>query len=116
MSTVTTQAEQKLAVLYAVDKLIEFMNERTAEVWTIPSLEPYTFELEGGRKYLKISMGSGGCGKSVHCFVDSLSGDVYKAASWKAPALNGARFNILDEESLARLKARFDHFGSYLYK
>jgi hypothetical protein len=118
MSTVTTIAEQKLNVLKAIDELVDFMNARTAEVWASEYTKPYTFSLEGsGRKYLRISMSYGdSSGGSVHCFVDALTGDVYKAASWKTPALNGARFNILNADSLDLLKESFDWAGSYLYK
>jgi hypothetical protein len=35
---------------------------------------------------------------SAHCFVDIATGDVLKAASWKAPAKH-ARGNIFDESN-----------------
>jgi hypothetical protein len=116
MSTVTTEAEQKLTVLKAIDEMIDFMNERTASIWGSEYTKPYTYQLEGGRKYLKVSMNGAGGGRSVHCFVDSMTGDVYKPASWKAPMLNGARYNILDEAGFELFKKRFDWAGSYLYK
>lgn len=53
------------------------------------------FMIDIGRKYLKIVMTDGdGRNRSVHAFVDKVNGDLYKAASWNAPA-KGVRFNLL---------------------
>jgi len=76
-------------------------------------------EVEGGRKYIKISIMLGGHQRSVHCFVGcapGIWGDVYKAAGWNAPALNGARYNLLDEDSRDEMYRRFSFAGGYLYK
>jgi hypothetical protein len=51
--------------------------------------------------------------KSVHCFIDNATGDVYKAAGWKAPA-KGARGNIVT--GLDDIADRFDWSGGYLYR
>ena len=40
--------------------------------------------------------------RSVHAFYDLRHGDVYKAAGWKAPAKH-VRFNLLDDDSFARM-------------
>lgn len=109
-------AEQRVAVLKAIEEMIDFMNERVASTWNSTTVPP-TYALEGGRKYLKVAMTWRDCGgKSVHCFVDALTGDVYKAATWKAPSLNGARYNILDAEGFELFKERFNWSGGYLYK
>jgi hypothetical protein len=51
-----------------------------------------------GRKYAKIVReDEGGGGGSVHCFVEIATGNILKAASWKAPAKH-ARGNINDED------------------
>lgn len=68
------------------------------------------FEVETGRKYYKIVMVKQP-GSSVHCFVDKKTGDVFKAASWAAPA-KGVRFNILRDMDILR---NADWAGSYLY-
>jgi len=76
--------------------------------------------LEPGRKYIKVvreeywDNNIGRVSKSVHAFIDSVTGDIYKAASWKAPAKNGARFNVVNDN--AALIAACDPYGSYLYK
>lgn len=72
------------------------------------------FVIESGRKYHKIIM-EDGANRSVHAFVDKKSGDVYKAASWKAPA-KGVRYNLVSKDNYEMLKARCDWSGGYLYK
>lgn len=76
--------------------------------------------LERGHKYTKVvkeekwdedkDWGS----RSVHAFIDNANGDIYKAATWKAPAKNGARFNVVND--FDRLIEVCDIYGSYLYK
>lgn len=68
-----------------------------------------------GRKFVRIVMSTGGdAGRSVHCFVDLRTGDVLKAAGWKAPA-KGARFNLLDGDSREALFDACEFTGGYLY-
>lgn len=114
-----TILEKKLAVRRAIDELVDFMTQAN-KVHTearFPNLKPDTYWVDGGQKYVRIAYGAvHGEGGAVHCFVDAETGDVYKAAGWKKPALNGARFNILDPESLADLKSKWDPYTSYLYK
>jgi hypothetical protein len=73
----------------------------------------YDFFIEEGRKYLKIVMDARGS-QSVHAFVDKKSGDVYKAASFKAPA-KGIRFNLCIISDREWLFENADWAGSYLY-
>lgn len=47
-----------------------------------------------GSKYYRI-WSEQGSSKSVYCFVEKETGDIYKAASWKIPAKH-ARGNIKD--------------------
>lgn len=75
---------------------------------------PMRFVIESGRKYHKIVM-EDESQRSVHAFVDKKSGDVYKAASWKAPA-KGVRYNLVSKDNYEMLKARCDWSGGYLYK
>lgn len=51
-------------------------------------------DVETGRKYYKLASVRGGS-RSVWCFVDKTTGDIYKPASWKIPAKH-ARGNIQD--------------------
>ena len=73
----------------------------------------YKFYIESGRKYHKLIMDCGNQ-KSVHAFVDKKTGDVYKPASWKAPAKH-VRFNLLDGISREKCLERADWAGGYLY-
>jgi hypothetical protein len=60
----------------------------------------------GAKKYARIVTKRAGESRgSVYCFVDLASGDVLKAASFKAPA-KGARGNILAEDGgMSRMTA-----------
>jgi hypothetical protein len=49
-----------------------------------------------GSKNIKIALEETNGSKSVYCFIETTTGDVLKAASWKAPA-KIARSNIFDE-------------------
>jgi hypothetical protein len=71
------------------------------------------FEIEEGKKYLKVIMENLGS-RSVHCFVDKNTGDVYKSASWKSPA-KGVRYNLLNKESRENCYKNADWSGGYLY-
>ena len=55
---------------------------------------------EPGNRYIKISSGYLEDGeltsRSVDAFIDKATGDVYKPASWKAPA-KGVRFNLFKD-------------------
>ena len=72
-----------------------------------------TYTIESGKKYFKIVQNDGS--RSVHAFVNKMNGDVYKAASWKAP-VKDARYNILDDVAREHCFNSVDPFGSYLYK
>ena len=53
----------------------------------------YKFSIDTGRKYHKIVQTCSDGSQSVHAFVDKKTGELYKAASWKAPA-KGVRFDL----------------------
>lgn len=83
----------------------------------IPNTTPVTFALDrsfNGRRNYRIVMQRGGKTQSVHAFVDKDTGDLLKAAGFKAPA-KGARGNLLDDEDFARILRVCDWSGSYLY-
>ena len=72
------------------------------------------YTIESGKKYHKVIMIAGGGRRSVHCFIDKKTGEVYKSASWKSPA-KGVRFDlrlIVDREYLLE---HADWSGGYLY-
>lgn len=73
----------------------------------------YEFYHETGRKYHKIIMNANGS-RSVHCFIDKKTGEVYKAASFRAPA-KGVRYDLRLIGQREWLFANADWAGSYLY-
>jgi hypothetical protein len=75
---------------------------------------PIDFIVESGRKYHKIIFIDGGGQRSVHAFVDKQTGEVYKSASWKAPA-KGVRFDLRLIEQREWLFENADWSGGYLY-
>ena len=79
-----------------------------------PNSEPYKFYIESGRKYHKVIMETNGQSRSVHAFVDKKTGEVYKAASFKAPAKH-VRFNLNIISSREECFRRADWAGGYLY-
>ena len=77
----------------------------------------YDYIFESGTKYHKIIMVDDSIRKnrSVHAFVDKKTGEVYKAAGWKAPA-KGVRFDLRLIEQREWLFQNADWAGGYLYK
>ena len=76
----------------------------------------YQFIIETGRKYHKIVMVTEDGARSVHAFVDKKTGEMYMAASWKAPAKNGVRFDLRIIEQREFVLENCDWAGGYLYK
>ena len=78
----------------------------------------YKFVIESGRKYHKIVMevpnDNRPPSRSVHAFVDRTTGDVYKPASFKAPAKH-VRFNLCIMSDREWLLENADWAGGYLY-
>ena len=95
-------------------------------------MDSVTFRVDGGVKYLKVKSfedrihteynDDGTTTKtlvhdtrgSIHCFVDSTTGNIYKPAGWKAPYTKGnncVRGNIYDTSSFQKT----DLHGGWLY-
>ena len=75
---------------------------------------PIDFIIETGRKYHKVIFIDGGGQRSVHAFVDKKTGELYKSASWKAPA-KGVRYDLRLIEEREWLLENADWAGGYLY-
>jgi hypothetical protein len=90
------------------------------------------FKTDGGRKYIKVKYFTKRISNeyhedgtttmsivkdtrgSIHCFVDSTTGDIYKPATWRAPYTKGkncVRGNIYDTSSFEKT----DLYGGWLY-
>lgn len=74
----------------------------------------YEFYFKTGRKYHKVILNASGS-KSVHCFIDKKTGEVYKSASRSGPA-KGVRYNLTVPEQREWLFENADWAGSYLYR
>ena len=70
----------------------------------------YVFEIQTGRKYHKIVAK----GQGVHAFVDKNTGEVYKPASYKAPAKH-VRYDLRRIKQRHECFANADWAGGYLY-
>ena len=74
------------------------------------SSNPVRFEVDSGRKYLKINQIDGG----VHAFVNKETGEVFKPASWKAPAKH-VRYDLRIINDRERCFSNAGWAGGYLY-
>tara|TARA_R110000796_G_scaffold232322_1_gene350521 strand:+ start:273 stop:695 length:423 start_codon:yes stop_codon:yes gene_type:complete len=92
-------------------------------------MKSVTFRQDGGKKYIKVKSFTDKIdtdyetGKktivhddrgSIHCFVESTTGDIYKPAGWKSPYTKGnncVRGNIYDASSFQKT----DLHGGWLY-
>ena len=74
----------------------------------------YKFVIESGRKYHKIIMETDSGSRSVHAFVDKKTGEVYKPASFKAPA-KIVRYDLRLIEQREWLLEHAGWAGGYLY-
>ena len=72
------------------------------------------FYIKKGKRYLKVIMKDSGSSQSVHAFVDRETGDVYKAASWKAPAKH-VRYDLRIIKDREYVLENCDWAGGYLY-
>ena len=77
-------------------------------------ISPIDYVIESGKKYHKVVFVDGGGGRSVHCFIDKQTGQVYKSASWKAPA-KGVRYDLRLIKDREYLLENADWAGGYLY-
>ena len=72
------------------------------------------YTVETGKKYHKVILVSGGGSRSVHCFIDKNTGELYKSQSWKSPA-KGVRFDLRLIKDREWLFENADWSGGYTY-
>ena len=75
---------------------------------------PIDYTIETGKKYHKVIFVDGGGSRSVHCFIDKQTGQMYKSASWKSPA-KGVRYDLRVITDREYVLANCDWSGGYLY-
>ena len=111
----TIQLNVRKYTLMLCDALVDnFKSRNRGELAGRPA-PVYKFYIEEGRKYHKIIMETDCGSRSVHAFVDKKTGDLYKAASFKAPAKH-VRFNLCIISDREWLLENADWAGGYLYK
>ena len=112
-----------------VNFLIKLEENCEEHVEKFKHMDSVTFEACGGRKYIKVKSFTTNIdtdyetGKktlvhdtrgSIHCFVESTTGDIYKPATWRAPYNKGkncVRGNIYDASTFEKT----DLHGGWLY-
>ena len=72
------------------------------------------YTVETGKKYHKVILVNGGGSRSVHCFIDKNTGELYKSQSWKSPA-KGVRFDLRLIKDREWLFENADWSGGYTY-
>ena len=132
----TKTTELKLKPISFDEAMVKFLiklEENCEEyVSRFKHMDKVTFEACGGRKYIKVKYftdrinteyhDDGTTTKtlhkdergSIHCFVESTTGDIYKPAGWKAPytkGKNAVRGNIYDSSTFETT----DMHGGWLY-
>jgi len=110
----TIQLNVRKFTLMLCDALVDDFKQRNHGKIGRHDAPVYKFYIESGRKYHKIVMETDSGSRSVHAFVDKKTGEVYKPASFKAPA-KIVRYNLLEIASREECFARADWAGGYLY-
>ena len=114
----------------AMDSFCGKLTENSVEeVNKFKFMDKVTYKPDGGRKYIKVKYYTDRIDTdyetgvktivkdergSIHCFVDSKTGDIYKPAGWKAPYTKGknpVRGNIYDASTYETT----DMHGGWLY-
>ena len=101
------------------DKPDPYLQEKVTQIESGED-DRISFFIEKGRKYYKVCLRWKQVNRqfkddiSVHCFVDKLTGEVYKPAGWKQPAKH-VIFNMSDDIDRAKLYNVCDWAGGYLY-
>ena len=101
------------------DKPDPYLQEKVTQIESGED-DRISFFIEKGRKYYKVCLRWKQVNRqfkddiSVHCFVDKLTGEVYKPAGWKKPAKH-VRFDMRDEVQRARLYNICEWAGGHLY-
>ena len=91
---------------------VEYHQQRIDELRN--GILPLDYVIESGKKYHKVVMVDGGSSRSVHCFIDKNTGELYKSSSWKSPA-KGVRYDLRLIEQREYVLENCDWAGGYLY-
>ena len=98
---------------------VEEFCQRLEEMYRIDhGINDYLFQTrfhpKYGTKNIKIVKTEKGQGGSVYCFIETATGDILKAAGWKAPAA-GKRGSIWNDDCDVGTDKPANMYGSGLY-
>ena len=86
--------------------------EEKAKKQTYGDEQTVYYFFKDNKKYYKITQVWEGV-ETIHAFVNKITGDIYKPASYYAP-YKDVRYNLIND--FDKLLEEFDWAGSYLYK
>ena len=121
--TIAVFPEEKLTLDQKIEKWVWQLCRSLEENYNLRypnSSAPVKFRMEFGRKYIKViqqdlrddEYRDGG----VHAFVDKLTGEVYKPASWKSPAkIVRYDLRLISDRAKLHNPNYTDWAGGYLY-
>jgi len=112
----TDQVMNPVAVQERIDGYVEMVQGKMNDYWEAMKFthdRPQVISVEYGNKYARVIHSDyTGPSRGVHTFVNMINGDILKSGSWKAPAPNGVRGNIFEEDFGASVVTEYG--ASYL--
>ena len=115
----TMWTDQKMNPIDVQDRIngyVEMVQGKMNDYWNLMNYThdaPHNIYVEYGKKYARVvHADASGPSRSVHTFVNMINGDILKSGGWKAPAPNGVRGNIFENDFGASVVNEFG--ASYL--
>ena len=112
----TDQKMNPIDVQERINGYVEMVQGKMNDYWNLMNYThdaPHTIYVEYGKKYARVvHADASGPSRSVHTFVNMINGDILKSGGWKAPAPNGVRGNIFENDFGASVVNEFG--ASYL--
>ena len=112
----TDQKMNPIDVQERINGYVEMVQGKMNDYWILMNYThdaPHNIYVEYGKKYARVvHADASGPSRSVHTFVNMINGDILKSGGWKAPAPNGVRGNIFENDFGASVVNEFG--ASYL--
>lgn len=107
-----------------IEATIDYTTALNSKLGTIDKHGSRTYDYQGGRSYDKIwvihhEYDKNHTQRSIHAFVDRVTGGLIKAATWKAPQKNSdgslsVRYDLSTPEGFQEAVDAADNYGYYL--
>jgi len=107
----TDQQMNPCDVQERINGYIEMVQDKMNAYWeqmNFTHSDPDNITVDYGNKYARV-VHQNGAQRAVHTFVNMINGDILKSGSWKAPAPNGVRGNIFEDDFGA---SRVNEYGA----